>query len=134
MDQQLHAALVAGQGLERQVMRIAEDVRLEPQERGRRISELVAKQAASQASVPDAWVTAGRPEPLGFHYNPRADFAEWFDGWLEVETLVLEGEQRGYSREEMLRMILGNEDPFDQEFEAEDLGVIFRSNEQAHTD
>jgi hypothetical protein len=134
MDQQLHAALVAGQGLERQVMRIAEDVRLEPQERGRRISELIAQQTANQASVPDAWATAGRPEPLGFHYNSRADYAEWFDGWFEVETLVLEGEQRGYTRDEMQHMILSNEEPFDQEFEAEDLGVIFRSNEQAHTD
>lgn len=131
MDAKLHEALVASRVLERKLMAIAENLSLPPQERGRRIHELTAKHEGRGHSLSEAWVAAGRPEPLGYRYNQRADHAEWFDGWVEVESVVLDGEERGLTRERMEVMILKNQAPFDAEFEAEELGIIYRSNEPA---
>lgn len=132
MNREVHAALRASLKLEQKLMKIAEDKRLAPQERGARIRALLAESPAD--SLVNVWAKAGRPAPLGFVFNAKADHAEWFDAWVEVESLVLDGEDHGYSRAEQQQMILNNEAPFDQEFEAEDLGIIYRSNERQHTD
>lgn len=132
MDTHLHDALSAGRRLEQQLTRVATDARLSPADRSAKVQALVRQAAATPLS--EAWAAAGRPEPLGFAYNPKADHAEWFDAWLEVESVVLDGEDRGYARAELEAMILRNEEPFDLEFEAEDLGIIHRRNEARHTD
>jgi hypothetical protein len=134
VDRELRQALVASRALERQIMALAEDPRLDAMERGRRIGALVAKEAGRTRSLSDAWVAAGRPAPLGFLYNQRADRTEWFDGWLEVESLVLQEEARGLARDDIERMILESRPPFDEDLEAEELGVIYRSNEQPPSD
>ncbi len=132
MKQSLRAALKASLRLERELMAIAEDARLTPQERGARIQNIIAAHDAQPLAA--AWAEAGRPAPLGFSFNPNADHSEWFDAWVEVESVVLDGEATGYSRRDQEAMILNNEQPFDLEFEAEDLGIIFRANEPQHTD
>lgn len=134
VDRELRQALVASRALERQIMALAEDPRLDAMERGRRIGALVAKEAGRITSLSDAWVAAGRPVPLGFLYSQRADRAEWFDGWLEVESLVLQEEARGLARDDIERMILEGRPPFDEDLEAEELGAIYRSNEQPPDD
>ena len=131
MNRELHATLVSSRALERQAMAIAENPKLPPLERGRRIRALTAKFEGRGASLSEAWVAAGRPEPLGFLYNQRADHAEWFDAWVEVESVVLDGEERGYTRAALEAMILKGAKPFDVDFEAEELGIIHRSNEPA---
>lgn len=132
MDRTLHDALSSGRRLEEQLTRVAADTRLSPADRSAKVQALIRE--ATATPLADVWAAAGRPEPLGFTYNARADHAEWFDAWLEVESVVLDGEARGYSRDELEAMILRNEEPFDLEFEAEDLGIIHRRNESAHTD
>lgn len=132
MERALHAALLAARKLEHKLMKVASDGRLLPAERSQRVTEIM--QSASGEPLSAVWAAAGHPAPLGFAFNERADHAEWFDAWFEVESVVLEGEEKGYSRKELERMILRNEEPFDVEFEAEDLGIIHRTNESRHTD
>ncbi len=130
MDSELRDVFVASRALERQVMAIAKDSSLNPQERGGRIRKLIEQGGA--ASLSDAWVAAGRPEPLGFRYNQQADRAEWFDGWVEVESLVLEEQERsGRTREQIKQLVLAGKAPFADDLEAEELGAIYRSNEDA---
>ncbi len=131
MNRELHATLVSSRELERQVMAIAENPTLPPLERGRRIHKLTAKFEGRGLSLSEVWVAAGRPEPLGFLYNQRADHAEWFDAWVEVESVVLDGEERGFSRAAQEAMVLKGVKPFDVDFEAEELGIIYRSNQPA---
>lgn len=132
MDRALHAALLAARKLEHKLMKVASDARLTPAERSQRVTELM--QSATGEPLSSVWAAAGHPAPLGFAFNERADHAEWFDAWIEVESVVLDGEGKGYTRKELEQMILRNEEPFDLEFEAEDLGIIHRSNESQHTD
>ncbi len=128
VDAALHDAFLASRQLERRIMAIAGNAALPAQERGDRIRKLIDSSPASRTSLSEAWVAAGRPDPLGFHYNRRADHAEWFDAWVEVESVVLDGEARGLSRATMETMILDSTAPFDAEFEAEELGIVHRSN------
>jgi len=43
---------------------------------------------------------------------------------------VLQGEESGLTREAIERLILDGRAPFDEELEAEELGAIYRSNEE----
>lgn len=131
MDQELRANLIASRDLERELTALVEDARIAPQERARRIGALMASASSTRVPLVDAWKTAGRPDPLGYRYSDRADKTEWFDGWREVEYLVLElQEQRGLTREAIERMILEGQAPFDDVLETEELGAVYRSNEE----
>lgn len=131
MDQELLANLRASIDLEAQVNALLSDSRTPPQERGKRMSELLAQAAADRTPLVDAWKAAGRPEPLGYRYSQHADKTEWFDGWREVETLVLEVQAaEGFTRDAIEALILNGDEPFDDVLECEELGAIFRSNEE----
>ena len=132
MHSDLFANLRASLELEAQVNALLLDGRTPPQERGRRLSALLDQAATERTPLADAWQAAGRPEPLGYRYSNHADKTEWFDGWREVETLVLEVQDAdGLSREAIESMILDGVEPFDDVLEAEELGAIYRSNEDA---
>lgn len=132
MDQQLLANLRASLELEAEVNALLTDSRTPAAERGARISALLERAAADRVPLADAWKAAGRPEPLGYRYSDHADKTEWFDGWREVETLVLEVQEHdGLARDAIEAMILDGVEPFDDVLEAEELGAIYRSNEDA---
>jgi hypothetical protein len=131
MDRELHVNLIASRNLEVQLRALVADVRMANQERTRRIGALVASASSTRVPLADAWEAAGRPEPLGYRYSNRADKSEWFDGWREVEYLVLELlEEHGLTRETIEARILNGEAPFDDVLECEELGSIYRSNEE----
>lgn len=132
VDSALHDAFVASQELERRVMEIASNTRVDAQERGSRIRALLTDVQGQRASLSEAWVAAGRPEPLGFVYSEHAERAEWFDGWVEVEARVLaEQERSGRTRAQVEQLILDAAPPFDEDLEAEELGAIYRRNASA---
>ena len=130
MHNELFDNLRASLALEAQVDALLMDAGTPAQERGRKVSALLERAAAERAPLADAWQAAGRPEPLGYRYSNHADKAEWFDGWREVETLVLEVQDaQDLPREVIEDMILNGIEPFDDVFECEELGAIYRSNE-----
>jgi len=131
MDTELHANLVASRDLERELTALIDDAGIAPQERARRLGALTTAASSSRVPLADAWKDAGRPDPLGYRYSDRADRTEWFDGWREVEYLVLElQETHGFTREAIEGLILDGQPPFDDVLESEELGVIYRSNEE----
>lgn len=131
MDTELRANLIASRDLERELTALVDDARMAPQERARRIGALMAAASGTRLPLADAWKAAGLPDPLGYRYSDRADKSEWFDGWREVEYLVLElQEQHGLTRAAIERLILNGEPPFDDVLETEELGAIYRSNEE----
>lgn len=131
MDDALRANLRASLAVEARINLLVGDTRLTAQERGRRLSALLAGEAASRPPLADAWKAAGRPQPLGYRYSDRADSSEWFEGWREVESLVLALEAEGLTRDAIAALIRNSTAPFDEDLEAEELGAIYRAHEQA---
>lgn len=131
MDAELRRNLIASRELEHALTGLWEDNRLAPAERDREIRRRMAVASSTRVPLVDAWKEAGSPTPLGYQYSARADRAEWFEGWREVESLVLDLQEDGsLGRGDVEVMILEGRPPFDDVLEAEELGAIYRNNEE----